>query len=257
MRLNRRGVALAEALVAAVLTAVLIGTALGSLSLLQKALARQVSRTTRSQTLRAAVQLTVAELHDLAPGAGDLVSLSPTGLVYRAVRATGLACGRDAAGLLVSTGSFRSLRAPVPGRDSIAVLAGTGDWVSVGLDGAPRAGLCPDGAPAIALPMLAVLPDPLAGVSWPSPLRITEQMELRAYQSGIDWWLGQRSVSSGETIQPALGPLAPSGLTFSGFDSLGNPAAVLADVRQLRLVVRLPAGDSTVRTLTLPPGGTR
>lgn len=257
MRLNRRGVALTEALVAAVLTAVLVGTALGSLSLLQKALARQVSRTTRSQTLRAALQLSVSELRDLAPGAGDLIAVSTSGLVYRAVRATGLVCGRDGVGLVVSTRSFRSLRMPVAGRDSVAVMNGSGDWIRVGLDGAPRSGTCPGGEAALTLPLLASLPDPLAAVAWPSPLRVTELMELRAYQSGAEWWLGQRSVSSGETIQPALGPLAPSGLVVSGFDSLGNPAAVPAEIRRLRLVVRLAAGDSAVRTLLLPPGGTR
>ena len=257
MRLNQRGVVLAEALVAAVLTAVLIGTALGSLSLLQKALARQVSRTTRSQALRAALQLSVAELRDLAPGAGDLIALTTTGLVYRAMRATGLVCGRDGLGLLVSTGSFRSLRTPVAGRDSLAVMNPSGGWIRVGLDGAPRGGNCPGGEPALALPLVTSFPDPLASLSLPSPLRVTELMELRAYQSGSEWWLGQRSVSSGETIQPALGPLAPSGLTISGFDSLGNSAAVPADVRRLKLVVRLATGDSAVRTLLLPPGGVR
>jgi hypothetical protein len=257
MRLNQRGVALAEALVAAVLTAALVGTALGSLSLLQRALARQVSRTSRSQALRAALQLSGSELRDLAPGAGDLIAISSTGLVYRAVRATGLVCGRDGVGLQVSTGSFRSLRTPVPVRDSLAVMNPSGDWIRVGLDGSPRAGTCPAGGPAVTLPVATSVPDPLGAVSWPTPLRVTELMELRAYQSGAEWWLGQRSVSSGETIQPALGPLAPSGLVVSGFDSLGNPASVPADVRRLKLVVRLAAGDSAVRTLLLPPGGVR
>jgi hypothetical protein len=133
----------------------------------------------------------------------------------------------------------------------------SGDWIRVPLDAAPRSGTCPGGGAAITLPVLASVPDPLAGVSWPAPLRVTEQMELRAYQSGAEWWLGQRSVSSGETIQPALGPLAPFGLTVSGFDSLGNPALAPADVRRLKLVVRLAAGDSAVRTLVLPPGGAR
>ncbi|HEX9895030.1 MAG TPA: hypothetical protein VGA78_13955, partial [Gemmatimonadales bacterium] len=138
MHLTRRGFALAEALVAVILTTLLLVAALGSLTALQRALGRQVARTTRAQTLRAAVQLGVAELQDLAPPAGDLVALSANGLIYRAVRATGLACGRGAEGLQVRSSSFRALRTPSPGRDSVAVLVRPDAWVVVGLEADPR-----------------------------------------------------------------------------------------------------------------------
>jgi hypothetical protein len=255
MQLNRRGIAVAEAVVAVTLAALLIGTALGTLSTLQRALARQVARTTREQTLRAAVQLAVAELRDVAPVAGDIVALASTGVTYRATRASGVACGRDPDGILVASDTYRPLRTPVANRDSLTLMLSAGAWIRVPLDGPPRAGTCPDGTAAVILPSVPGLPDPIASVTWPAPLRVFEIMELRAYQSGSEWWLGQRSVSSGETIQPALGPLASGGLSLLGLDSLAQPTAAPLAIRQLRLTIRLASGDSLVRSLSLSPAG--
>lgn len=255
MRLSRRGVALAETLVAVTLTALLVGTALGGLASMQRSLGRQVARTTREQTLRAAIQLGVAELRDLAPGAGDVLALAASAVTYRAQRATGLACGLTPEGVLVRAASFRSLRTPAAGRDSLALMTLAGDWIRVPLEGAPRLGACPDGATALLLPRSALLPDPLAAVAWPAPLRVFEVMELRAYQSGPDWWLGHRSISAGEAIQPALGPLATAGLTLTALDSVGGPITAVTDIRQLRLTVRLASGDTLARSLSLTPSG--
>lgn len=255
MQLNRRGIAVAEAVVAVTLAAVLIGTSLGTLTTLQRALARQVARTTREQTLRAAVQLAVAELRDVAPAAGDIVALAPTGITYRATRASGLGCGRAPDGILVASATFRPLRVPVANRDSLTLMIPAGTWIRVPLDGPPRPATCPNGTAAVLLPYVPGLPDPLAAAIWPAPLRVFEVMELRAYQSGSEWWLGQRSVSSGETIQPALGPLASGGLALVGLDSLAQPTPVPVAIRQLRFTIRLASGDSLVRSLTLSPEG--
>ena len=67
-------------------------------------------------------------------------------------------------------------------------------------------------------------------LSAPVPVRFFEVMEVRLYQSGGRWWVGARSVSNGEVIQPVIGPLAPGGLEFQFVDQAGgtvsNPATV-------------------------------
>lgn len=254
MSLNRRGVALAELLVAAVLTAALMTSALDALAFLQKGVARQASRTTIAQTVRAATQLFSSELRELSPPAGDLMGMSPNSIVYRAVRGTGIGCATSLDGLHLLANSFRALRLPAAGRDSLLIVRpGTAPPASAGVTGDPRPGVCPDGRPALVVPYAAV-PDPLTGVSWPALVWLTEVMEIRAYQSGAEWWLGLRSIGAGEVIQPALGPLASNGLLVMALDSSGTSTGSLTDVRRLEILLRLASADSLPTTVPLAAG---
>jgi hypothetical protein len=47
-------------------------------------------------------------------------------------------------------------------------------------------------------------------------------MQIKLYQSQGNYWLGARSVSAGEVIQPVLGPLDNNGLSFAFRDSAGG-----------------------------------
>ncbi len=254
MPLNRRGVALAELLVAAVLTAALVTSALDALAFLQKSVTRQASRTTSAQNLRAAAQLFWSELRHLSPPGGDLMGMSPNSIVYRAVRGTGIGCAISLDGLHLLAGSFRALRVPAAGRDSLLIVRpGVAPPLSAAVAGDPRPGVCPDGRPAVVVPYIAV-PDSLSAISWPALVRLTEVMELRSYQSGAEWWLGLRSLGAAETVQPVLGPLAPGGLVFRVLDSMGNDAGVLPDVRQLEILLRLAWADSLRTTVPFAGG---
>jgi hypothetical protein len=72
-----------------------------------------------------------------------------------------------------------------------------------------------------------------------TPLRIYEIMELRLYRSDGESWLGARSVSSGENIQPMLGPLMPvNGLQLEYLDGLGGPTSDVTAVKSVRITVR-------------------
>jgi len=225
---------LAELVVAATLTVLVVGLALGGLVGLQRGVAHHAERVALQNGLRAAAHLARTELRDAGIGAGgDLISFSPTSIVYRAVRGTGLSCGQDAGSLLVSSASLRAIRLPSPGRDSVLVLIGADArpdsirWVILPLMAAPRSAVCADGAPALALPMA---PADIAVAGIRTPVRIVELMELRLYRSGPSWWLGLRSVSGGETIQPAAGPFDADGVTFRFLDRAGTETLVPGDV---------------------------
>jgi hypothetical protein len=59
-------------------------------------------------------------------------------------------------------------------------------------------------------------------------------MELRAYVSAADGWLGMRSVSAGEAIQPVAGPFRLLPASFAFADSSGSPTMDPAAARQVQ-----------------------
>lgn len=230
--MNRRGLSLLEVLIALTLTgwvAVLVG------SILQTASFRLRDRSERmgmEHALRVAAVVTRSALEPLGRDsiAGpDLASIAPDGFIARAVRGSGVLCAVDAGALTVRGGAgwWSALRAPVAGRDSVMVgsVIGPARWVVADLAAAPSAGTCPDGTEALVL-SAALPPAELAAVGIGSPLRVFEHMELRVYTSGGVGWLGQRSVSSGGSIQPLAGPFTGAALELS-FLSLGGSGTSL------------------------------
>lgn len=230
----RRGVSLVEALVALVLTAALTLTALAALSSLQRQGAVVSVRGQAAATALAALQLLRAELAAVDPQAGDLLAVSPERLVYRAVRGSGVTCGERVDGLLVRTASWRSLRLPSPGRDSILVLRGPAGWEAHALQAPGRAATCPDGGAALLLPVASA-----GGWAGQSVVRMLEVMELRVYQSDGQAWLGQRSVTAGETIQPVLGPLVGGRTAFTPLGEEGRRVSVPSEARELLVDLRV------------------
>lgn len=234
---RRRGFSLLEAVVALLLTSALTVAALASLSALQRDAALVGARGHATATGLAALQLLRLELATVAPEAGDLVAVSTERLVYRAVRGSGVTCGLVSDGVLVRSATWRSLRLPSPGRDTVLVWEGNRGWGAHALHGPPRSARCPDDAAALLLP-LASGGAPVGA----TVVRTVEVMELRFYRSEGETWLGLRSVSAGEVIQPVLGPLKPGSASFSALDAAGQPAEPLARARLLlaNLTAQLP-----------------
>lgn len=239
--MTRRGVALIEAVVALLLTVTLTLAALASLSALQRHAALVGMRGQAAATGLAAMQLLRVELASVAPEAGDLIAASSERLVYRAVRGSGVTCGAGGDGVLVRSATWRSLRLPSPGRDTVLLLHPRDGWDVRPLRGPPRSAACPDGAAALLLP---IAPGPDA--TGPTAVRIFEVMELRRYRSEGASWLGLRSVSAGEGIQPVLGPLRPEAGGLTVLDANAHPTELLTEVRQVQveLTAEVPGGGA-------------
>lgn len=258
MHLSRRGTGLVEAVVAALLTALLVVAALGSFAHLQRALGRFTGRVLSDQAIRGTAQLLRSELRDMAPGAGELLSVSPGSLTYRAVRGTGRACSAGGGKVQVAAPTWSPLRQPAAGRDSLVLLAQPGDTeVVVAAAGPSIAGVCPDGVASVALSYTIGVPDPIATAAFPAPLLVSEVMEIRAYQSGGEWWVGVRSISAGESIQPAHGPIGPDGLRILAFDSAGMPTLIPERVTHLAFLLKSASGDSLELRLDYSKGAWR
>ena len=182
-----------------------------------------------ASSLRTAAQVLHAELGNLDPGEGDLMTATPDRMTYRAVRGTGIGCGAAVDGIVVRTGTWRSLRLPAPGRDSLLLLEAGATWHMLPLADPIRSATCPDGSPGLVFPTAPPVPGDSTTV-----VRTFEVMELRHYLSGADAWLGLRSVSAGELIQPVSGPFRSSSAPFSYFDASGAATSDLRLVRRVR-----------------------
>jgi hypothetical protein len=84
------------------------------------------------------------------------------------------------------------------------------------------------------VPSTAALVDLAVG----TPVRIYEVMELKLYRSEGKSWLGARSVSAGEAIQPVVGPLADeNGFRLEYLDGAGTTSDVTS-VQSIRVTLR-------------------
>lgn len=250
MPMNRRGVGLIEAVVSAALTALLVVAALGALSSLQRSTGRFAARALSGRVLRGVTHLFRSELSDLSPSAGEILALSPGALTYRAARGSGIACGASGGRIHVIASTWAPLRQPAAGRDSLVLLGQPPETeVLVAASGAATAGVCPDGVASMSLPYVVSAPDPAAEARYPAPVLITEVMEIRGYESTGEWWVGVRSVSAGEFIQPAHGPIAANGLRILALDSSGTATSLPALVSHLAIRVTVPSGDSATLNL--------
>ncbi len=237
--LTPRGATLVELTVALSLSAVLALFLLSETGRQQRVVQDLAVRSAAVSTVETAAQVLRSELGGAEPG--DLLAADPDRVLYRATRATGAICGLAPDGLRLSQAAFRGVRVPVPGRDSVmlpvadSLLGWRTDHRSI--NGPVRSEPCPDGAPGLVVPS-----SPGAGLSG-VPIRVFEVMELRLYSSAGLWWLGARSVSSGETIQPVAGPLTSDGfvLQLLDADGMSTGSTLLARLVQVRL--RAGAGD--------------
>lgn len=255
---GRRGMTLVELLVAMLLLGV-VSTAVHRLLVSNQRLYRQqTQRAELNQNLRAAVALLAAELRELAATdtiAGDIVAMSSSSLVYRAMRSLYVLCQAPApatatSGTVVLAADRRGLRPIHTDDDGVLLFAeadpasGTDDyWIHARPTGPVAAGTaCPGARPSLTVALTDVTPPGgLAQVAAGAPLRSYQLTKLRAYRdSRGDWWLGAESYSYSTgwaVVQPVLGPLEPNGLEFAYFDSGDAATTAPGDVARIRVTV--------------------
>jgi len=230
---GRRGVVLADVLIAMVVLGLAGTLCARSVLWYARILRGAQARAGLESAFAVAGGYLTAEVGALAPG--DLLYAAPDSLGYRAIWGSALACRVAGGEVLVLAGSWSGDRLPQAGRDSLLVFSGrspAGAWVPGPVTGVGRSAC--DGRAALRLTTqldttrLAPAPRPAQ-----LPVLLSEHRQLRFYSSLGDWWLGARSVSSSEGIQPLAGPFAGPRPPFSYRDSTGAPAPDPARVRQI------------------------
>ena len=245
---RRRGFSLAETILAMVLLLMVSGSVYRMLLSTVRLARSQAEHIALQSNVRGAAVVIGNELRELSTAAvgggvtNDLLSLSPAAISYRAMRGFGYTCQESAPGLLrISRNAFFAYRDPQPGRDSaLLYLSGTptpadSGWVATAISAVISLTTCGAGEPAISL----TLPSALGSIPVGTPVRIYEPMELAAYQSDGQWWLGMRSLSSGEAIQPVFGPLAAAdGFRLVYSDAAQVTTTIPSSVKSITVTIR-------------------
>jgi hypothetical protein len=249
-RRSRQGFTLLETMIATGMSLIVSGAMYQVLITTQRLAWAQADHLSVQATARSAMLVLLNELRELSitaasdPEGTDVLSAGATVLIYRASRGFGALCQpATSTQLRVAQGGFSGARDPQPGRDSALVFV-EGDaasdaddiWLEVGIVGVSTAASCAGTlGPGITLTLLPT--PPLSGLSAGTPVRIIEPMELKVYHSEGKAWLGIRSLSTGETIQPLAGPLSGGGLALEYLDQDGHPTFDRFTLSSIRLEV--------------------
>lgn len=246
------GFTLAEVMIALVLTLVVAGALYGLLISTQRTTRGQAQRVELQSTLRAGTLIVLSELRELAAvpagsaAQNDILVAGSSALVYRAMRGLGFVCVTpDAVNIRIARSTFSGHRDPQAGRDEalvfIAAAGGTGSedaWLSTRILNVATGAACPGSAgPGITLTVPAGRVPAVLEAG--TPVRIAEVMELRLYESEGKSWLGARSVSGGEAIQPLVGPLTRGdGFRLEYLDAGGRAVTDRTSIKSIQVALR-------------------
>jgi prepilin-type N-terminal cleavage/methylation domain-containing protein len=254
---QREGFTLPELMIASVLMLIVGGAAYQLLVTTQRLARAQVEQVSLQANVRSGALVVTNELRELSTTVGgtrdqnDILAIAPSAITYRAMRGIGFICQSPSGNQIrVSRASFSGYRDPQPGRDSVylflegAAITGIEDtWVPLPITRVSTSAPCPGAAgPGITLtvPSTAFLP----GLAVGTPLRVYEIMELKLYQSEGRAWLGARSVSGGEVLQPVVGPLVgDSGFRLAYLDGGGATTTDLSAIKSIRFAVQGVAAE--------------
>jgi prepilin-type N-terminal cleavage/methylation domain-containing protein len=248
----RRGFTLVEVMISLALTLVVAGALYSLLVSTQRIAREQAQRVDLQSNIRAGSLVVLGELRELSAvtggtgGQNDILVAGSTALVYRAMRGIGFICGTpSAAAIRIARTTFTGYRDPQAGRDEAlifiegGVAAGAEDsWLGTKILSVATSAPCP-GALGPGITLAVPAGTSVAGLEAGTPVRIAEVMELRLYESEGRSWLGGRSVSSGEVIQPLVGPLTnESGFRLEYLDATGTPTADRTGIKSIRITLR-------------------
>ena len=256
---ERRGFTLVEIMAALAVTLIVSSGTYHLLVNAQRLTRAQAARMSVQSIVRTGALIAANELSELntvpggSPSQNDIFALGAHAVTYRAMRGIGLNCQTVGPTVIrLARGSFSGHRDPQAGRDEALVFvrgdSATGSqdaWVAVNITGVVTTSACPGGGPGITL-TLAASPSPQL-LEQGTPVRLAERMEMRLYEADASWWLGVRSVNTGEAIQPLAGPLAPGGFQLEYLDREGAPTVDRTGIRSIRVTVRAlePAVEHT------------
>jgi len=251
-----RGFTLVESMVALVLTVLVLTLVYRVLVGQQRTTSLQAQRVLLQTSLRSAAAFITAELREVSTDSGnpDLVAFAAESVTYRATRGSGMGCSVSPTAVDFLGPLHGAFRRPQAGRDSLLVFVGAGpgrEWIT-----GPVIGVASSSCGGSASLRISTLLDSVAlaaaSIGPLFPIRLFEIMQIKLYQSQGSHWLGARSVSAGEAIQPVLGPLDSNGLAITFRDSVGAIATRPFDVRSGEVVIRAQANQAVHGSAGVP-----
>ncbi|MGI9039920.1 MAG: PulJ/GspJ family protein [Gemmatimonadales bacterium] len=247
---GRSGFSLVELMLTLVVLTIVCGAVFRLLHTTQRLSRAQAERLGVQSNLRAGAFIVANELRELngvtggTPAQNDILSLGPDAITYRAMRGVGFVCRESSTNEIhLARSTFTGQRDPAPGRDSAYLflegrpeLASDDAWAPAGISAVSTSGSCDAGAAIRLTVATTAAPGPLPVGT---PVRLYEIMQLRLYAAAGYSWLGARSVSAAEAIQPVVGPLAAGdGVHFEALDGIGATAGEPDRIRSIRVTIR-------------------
>jgi prepilin-type N-terminal cleavage/methylation domain-containing protein len=249
---NRRGFTLAEIMIAMTLMLIVSGAAFKLLVTTQRLSRTQAERVSLQSNVRTGSLVVLNDLRDLntvvagAPDKNDILSIAASDITYRAMRGMGFICQAPAATQIrIARSTFFGYRDPQPARDSVYFFVdGNPDtqvddtWTSVPITAVSTGTACP-GALGSGITLTVANTPSLVGIPVGTPVRVFEVMELKLHQADGKSWLGARSVSAGEAVQPVLGPLLDgNGFQLQYLNAAGVETADRTLIKSIRITIR-------------------
>jgi prepilin-type N-terminal cleavage/methylation domain-containing protein len=247
---TRRGFTLIEIMISLVIMMMVLG-AVYKLILSSQRLARgQAERVTLQSNVRVGSLAVLNDLRELNTATGglasdnDILAIAANSITYRGMRGGGFICqAPTATEVRISRSSFSGYRDPDATRDGLYVfIDGDPDtetddaWLPVAITAVSTAAACPGGN---GITLTTANTAALVGLPTRTPVRFFEVMELKLHQADGQSWLGARSVSAGEAVQPVLGPLAnDSGFVLTYLDGAGAVTADRTAIKSIQVTLR-------------------
>jgi hypothetical protein len=251
MLATRRGASLIELVVVIVLLAAIGSATMGIVIHQERFYRAQADAIDSRTTVRDAAALLQSELRALTPGDGDLYSIGPTAIEFRATLAQSAICtiasSRSQITIppehLASGAPLTWVGTQLEAGDTLLVLATDstlGDrWDRHVLTAAPSSvGSCPvasglttSAAEASAALTLALRPQLDSSIAPGTLVRIVRRARYELYRaSDSRWYLGYLDclasrVTPCNIVQPVSGPFSPSGIQLAYLDRNGVPTS--------------------------------
>lgn len=255
---NRRGFTLTEIMIALTLMLIVMGAVYRMMIATQRLSRGQAERMTLQSNVRIGSLAVLNDLRELntvpggPPAQNDILAIAATDITYRGMRGIGFICQPPTATeIRLSRSGFSGYRDPQAVRDSLYVfIEGDPDrdaddaWLPVAITAVSTTVACPG---TVGAGITLTTPDTpaLVGLATGTPVRSFEIMQLKLHQAGGKSWLGARSVSAGEVVQPVLGPLADAdGFQLSYLDAAGAVTADRTATKSIRITLRGISDDA-------------
>lgn len=259
--LGRRGVTLAEILMAMMLLGIVSLIVYRLLTSNQRVYQAQTQRIDLQQNLRLAASIFSGELRELDAGEGDVQMMAADSISIRAMRRLAFMCNPPVLGGALAGLTTTVRNTPMFGTGSFAVgdslllfyeanpATRTDDaWQRASVTAIGNANCpAPDNAPGQLLtitvaPFVAPMTNTLGAISTGSPARAFEVVTYKAFQdTDGKWYVGLRT---GAGMQQIIGPIVGSnGLDFTYYDVNGAVTAVAANVAGILVKVRAQMGQ--------------
>ena len=265
----RRGFSLVEMLIVIVLLAVVLSAVMTIFVQQQRFYSDSAAiMQTRSST-RDAASVLQSDLHALSPKSGDIYSMGPSFIEFRAQPGSSVVCTIDGTRKILTvppinvsteSGLTSWLSAPVS-TDTVLILdpganAAAVDDVPAAAGNCPiSTGLTTTAAEAAGGYTLHIEPALTATTPVGAPMRFVRRARYELYQEASgNWYLGyydciKQRVPSCNSLAPVAGPYVPpnvggtGGIVFSFLDSTGAVTATTTLVRRVDLVARAQTGQ--------------